>query len=166
MYTVLPVYIANFSTNTAPHCLICTVMLVFWLEQTFSAALQNFHLFTIFHHLYRLYWIGECEVVLNNFKCSCAGRARGRRCELNKFCDPNPCRNGARCSDGINGPTCECLKGHQGIPLYCLTLLILELSKSLPCYSRIVSLLENQLALHRLFCLKYFHWPMCDSFGE
>ena len=41
--------------------------------------------------------------------------------DLGKFCDrnvdeclSNPCKNGAKCWDGINGYLCRCLDGFQG----------------------------------------------------
>jgi len=40
----------------------------------------------------------------------------GKNCEYNfNECASNPCRNGARCRDGINEFTCQCEPGFTGM---------------------------------------------------
>ena len=52
---------------------------------------------------------GVCVVMGYSYKCNCPAKLSGKRCEYGVFCNPNPCKNGGRCEEGIRGPICKCL---------------------------------------------------------
>ena len=47
--------------------------------------------------------------------CHCAGGFTGTNCETEvDECDSDPCLNGGRCQDGVNGFMCDCPDGFVG----------------------------------------------------
>ncbi|KAG5680801.1 hypothetical protein PVAND_010286 [Polypedilum vanderplanki] len=61
---------------------------------------------------------GTCRVLpgSNKYECLCLDGFTGMRCETNfNDCDPQPCQNGGRCIDKINGFSCDCSQtGYTG----------------------------------------------------
>ena len=58
-------------------------------------------------------FVGKCEDrPPNNYHCYCIHPNKGKNCEIN--CDPNPCKHGAQCTSGPNGPICHCPPGYTG----------------------------------------------------
>ncbi|BET00878.1 Laminin G domain [Nesidiocoris tenuis] len=50
-----------------------------------------------------------CVRIGNDYKCHCLPGWEGKDCEINKDdCFEHPCRNGGKCSDGIDGYSCDC----------------------------------------------------------
>ena len=46
--------------------------------------------------------MGECKDDINTYKCECPIGWTGGNCEINiNECDPDPCKNGGKCKDGI-----------------------------------------------------------------
>ena len=49
------------------------------------------------------------------YYCLCPLGYEGPGCQVNiDDCEPNQCRNGAVCRDGVNTFTCDCLAGYRG----------------------------------------------------
>ena len=60
---------------------------------------------------------GLCGVFQNRYQCICfAGFEKSSVAECINIneCDPDPCQNGASCTDGIGEYTCECTTGYTG----------------------------------------------------
>jgi hypothetical protein len=60
---------------------------------------------------------GWCGVFQNRYQCICfAGFEKSSVAECINIneCDPDPCQNGASCTDGIGEYTCECTTGYTG----------------------------------------------------
>ncbi|TKS78021.1 Protein crumbs -like protein 1 [Collichthys lucidus] len=49
---------------------------------------------------------GRCQVTWNDFKCNCSINYSGRLCETRLWCVDNPCTEGVRCVDLIDGYEC------------------------------------------------------------
>ncbi|XP_060595177.1 fibropellin-1-like, partial [Ruditapes philippinarum] len=47
--------------------------------------------------------------------CTCVAGYTGTNCETDiDDCNPNPCQNGAACTDGVDSYTCTCVAGYTG----------------------------------------------------
>ena len=61
---------------------------------------------------------GSCILLSapNNYTCNCSGTGyAGEHCSVNiNECDPNPCKNGATCVDGVANYICICSVGYTG----------------------------------------------------
>lgn len=52
---------------------------------------------------------------MGGFNCSCIHGFAGSKCQYNiDDCDPNPCKNGAKCIDYVNAYDCLCSPGFTG----------------------------------------------------
>ena len=57
----------------------------------------------------------ETSSVTKECSIQCPPGYKGENCEINiDDCNPNRCRNGGTCIDGINTFTCDCLDGWEG----------------------------------------------------
>jgi len=56
---------------------------------------------------------GQCHNLNNDYRCECPARLSGKRCEYGRHCNPNPCKNGGICEEGVVGPICKC-RGFTG----------------------------------------------------
>eukprot|EP00057_Strongylocentrotus_purpuratus_P026927 XP_011681401.1 PREDICTED: fibropellin-1-like [Strongylocentrotus purpuratus] len=65
----------------------------------------------------------QCMNTDGSYECTClpgyentgpSGVPPGRNCTDINECSPDPCLNGATCSDGVNGYTCTCADGYSG----------------------------------------------------
>ena len=61
------------------------------------------------HVYFKLY-----EFRVNNYTCQCEPGYNGRHCETDiDECEPNPCSNGADCTDLIGTYECKCQDGNN-----------------------------------------------------
>lgn len=53
---------------------------------------------------------------MNDYHCICPRGFTGKNCEIEtNECESNPCQNGGRCKDLVNGFTCLCAQGFSGV---------------------------------------------------
>jgi Notch-like protein len=58
---------------------------------------------------------GTRRNLVEHYVCDCLPGYTGNKCQTNiDDCNPNPCRNHARCEDHVNNYTCQCLPGYTG----------------------------------------------------
>lgn len=50
---------------------------------------------------------GQCVITWNDFRCDCSINYSGQLCDTRVWCVDNPCSDGVRCVDLLDGYECK-----------------------------------------------------------
>ena len=99
----------------------------------------------------------RCVNLKNDYHCECPPKLSGKRCHYGQFCNPNPCRNGGLCEEGLDGAICKC-RGFTG--KHC-TIDINECLHQNPCQNGGTCINSNG-GFHCI-CLPNTNGPYCNE---